>query len=149
MLRRPFRYGSMSPWREMERLQREMNRLYSDFSTSRPGAANFPAMNVWTNQEGAVVTAELPGLNPEDIDISVVGETLTLSGTREREELKEGERYHRQERGFGKFTRTFQLPFLVEADNVEATFEKGVLYITLPRAESDKPRKISVKSAAA
>jgi HSP20 family protein len=148
MLRQPFgRYGYMSPWREMDRLQREMNRLFSDVSGRNRVAPSFPAMNVWTNQEGAVVTAELPGVNPDDIDIAVVGDTLTLNGARQPEELQEGERYHRQERGFGKFTRTFQLPFQVEADKVEANFEKGILYISLPRAEADKPRKISVKSA--
>ena len=148
MLRRPFgRYGYMSPWREMDRLQREMNRLFSDVSTRSRVAPSFPAMNVWTNQEGAVVTAELPGVNPDNIDIAVVGDTLTLNGERQPEELHEGEKYHRQERGFGKFTRTFQLPFQVESDKVEANFEKGILYISLPRAEADKPRKITVKSA--
>jgi HSP20 family protein len=105
-------------------------------------------MNVWANPDGAVVTAELPGVNPEDIDVSVVGETLTLTGSRTPEELKEGEKYHRRERGQGKFTRTFQLPFPVEADKVEAVFEKGVLHISLPRAEADKPKKISIKATA-
>lgn len=150
MLRRPFsRFGFVSPWREMERLQREMNRLFSDtFSTvgvrTAPG---FPAMNAWTNDEGVVVTAELPGVKPEDIDISVVGDTLTLSGSRQPEKLEDGEKYHRQERHYGRFTRTFQLPFQVEADAVEAIFEKGVLHISMPRAEVDKPRKIAVKAA--
>jgi HSP20 family protein len=70
-----------------------------------------------------------------------------LTGKRVPEELKEGEKYHRRERGYGRFTRTFQLPFHVEANNVEAVFEKGILQISLPRAEADKPRKISVKAA--
>ncbi|MCB0212841.1 MAG: Hsp20/alpha crystallin family protein, partial [Anaerolineae bacterium] len=90
---------------------------------------------------------ELPGVNPEDIDISVVGETLKLTGSRQPEELGEGSRYHRRERGFGKFTRTFQLPFAVEADQVEAVFDKGILHISLPRAEAEKPKKITVKAA--
>jgi HSP20 family protein len=105
-------------------------------------------MNVWTNEESAVITAELPGVNSEEIDISVVGDTLTLSGNRQLEELGEGDKYHRRERSYGKFTRTFELPFLVEADKVEAVFEKGVLHISLPRAEADKPKKIAVKTAA-
>lgn len=148
--RRPFGfYQSANPWREIEQLQREMNRLFSSIgSTSRPTiAASYPAINVWGNEDGVVVTAELPGVLPEDIDISVVGDTLTLSGTRQPDELKEGEQYHRQERRYGSFTRTFQLPFRVEADNVDAKFEKGVLHISLPRLEAEKPRKISVKSA--
>jgi HSP20 family protein len=107
---------------------------------------NYPAMNVWTNEDGAAITAELPGVNPEDIDISVVGDTLTLSGNRQPEELGDGDTYHRRERGYGQFTRTFQLPFPVEVDQTEAVFEKGVLHLSLPRAEADKPKKISVKA---
>jgi HSP20 family protein len=104
-------------------------------------------MNVWAYEDGAVVTAELPGVNTEDIDISVVGDTLTLTGSRQPDELKEDETYHRRERGYGRFTRAFQLPFQVEADKVEAIFEQGVLHISLPRAEADKPKKIAIKTA--
>src|SRR5690606_3404603 len=120
-------------------------RTFPTFSGSRV-APRFPAINVWMSVEGAVVTAELPGVNPEDVDISVVGGTLTSTGSRQPDELKEGEKYHRRERRFCKFTRTFQLPFTVEADKVEAKFDKGVLHIALPRAEAEKPRKISVKA---
>jgi HSP20 family protein len=130
-------------------MQREMNHLlqsFPSFSGARV-APSFPAINVWLSEEGAVVTAELPGVKPEDLDISVVGETLTLTGSRQPEELKEGEKYHRRERRFGKFTRTFQLPFTVEASKVDAKFDKGILHIALPRAEAEKPRKISVKAA--
>lgn len=150
MFRQPFaRRSSANPWQEIDRMQREMDRLFSSFySTPRYQAApSFPAINVWTNQEGAAITAELPGVNPEDIDISVVGETLTLTGSRQAEELQEGEKYHRRERGHGKFTRTFQLPFPVEGDKVEAVFDKGILHVSLPRAEADKPKKIAVKTA--
>jgi HSP20 family protein len=77
----------------------------------------------------------------------VVGDTLTLSGTRRPDELQEGERYHRRERTSGHFSRTFQLPFRIEDKQVEAVFEKGVLHISLPRAEADKPKKIAVKMA--
>ena len=150
MFRRPFyRYGFVSPWREIDRLQREMNRLFEDsFSvTGSRTAPNYPAMNVWVNEEGAVVTAELPGLSPDDIEISVVGDTLTLTGERKPDELPEGAKYHRRERNHSNFTRTFQLPFSVEADKVEAAFRKGILHLSLPRAEVDKPRKIEVKTA--
>lgn len=150
MFRRPFgTYGYRTPWQEMERLHREVDRLFSDSFTMSGGrtAPTYPAINVWTNEDGAVVTAELPGVDADDIDISVVGDTLTLSGARVPLALEEGDKYHRRERGYGKFNRSFQLPFLVEADNVEALFEKGILHLSLPRAEADKPRKISVKSA--
>lgn len=142
-------WGTTSPWQDMVRLRREMNRLFSDMPTSygtrvSPG---YPSMNVWANEEGLVVTAELPGIEPETLDISVVNNTLTLKGNRAPEKLEEGEVYHRREREYGSFTRSFQLPFGVEAGAVEAVYEKGVLQITLPRAEADKPRKITVKAA--
>jgi HSP20 family protein len=111
------------------------------------GAHSYPATNVWTSESGAVVSAELPGVAPEDIDISVVNDTLTVSGTRKPEEA-EGATYYQRERGHGEFTRTFQLPFLVQGDQVKAAFDKGVLHITLPRAEEDKTKKIEVKAAA-
>ncbi len=141
--RRPFgRYGFTSPRQEVAHLQREVNRLFSDSFSLAGGrtAPRYPAMNVWTNEEEALVTAELPGVNPEDIDISVVGDTLTLAGNRKPEELQEGERYHRRERSYGRFTRVFQLPYQVEPAKVEAVFEKGLLQISLPRAEVDKPK---------
>ena len=147
LYRRPFR-SYWSPWREMERLRRDMNRLFASARTRAWSsvAPSYPAMNVWTNEDSAIVTAELPGVNPEDIDISVVGDTLTLKGSRQPYALQEGETYHRRERSYGRFTRVFQVPFEVEADGVEAVFESGVLHITLPRAETDKPKKITVKA---
>jgi HSP20 family protein len=137
----------LSPWREMERLRREMNRLLSGQVSGVAVASGFPAMNVWTNEDGAVVTAELPGTDPKDIDISVNNDTLTVTGCRQPQELPESSTYHRRERGCGRFSRSFQLPFQVEAGKVSAAFERGVLQITLPRAEADKPRKITVKTA--
>ena len=147
MLTRPLG-RTYSPWREMERLQRDMNRLLA--GTSRwPGwstTPSYPAMNVWTDQDGAVVTAELPGIHPEDLEISVKNDTLTLQGSRAPDEVQEGETYHRRERGSGSFTRSLQLPFQVASDKVAASYQKGVLNITLPRAEADKPKKIAIKA---
>ena len=124
-----------------------MNHLFDSHSSPwHRRTAGYPAVNVWTNEDGLVITAEVPGVNPDAIVISVVGETLTLSGEREPEVLTEGVRYHRQERGHGKFNRSIQLPFPVNVNEVEATFKNGVLSVALPRAEKDKPRKIAVKS---
>lgn len=132
---------------ELDSLQREMNRLFENsFPYRRRNAPAFPAMNVWTNEEGALVTAEIPGVDIKDIEINVVGESLTLSGERKQEENIDEAVVHRQERGFGKFNRTVELPFPVNANKVEAVFDKGVLKITLPRAEEDKPRKIAIKA---
>ncbi len=133
-----------SSLRDMQRLQDSLNRFIS--ASAANGASEFPLVNVWSSESGAIVCAEVPGIAPEDVDISLVHDTLTIRGSRAPEELKEGETRHRYERGHGQFTRSLQLPFGVEADKVEAKFSSGVLQITLPRAEAEKPRRISVVS---
>ena len=136
--------GAVDPLREMQRLRQEMNQIFSGLD--HPLSGEFPPVNAWLGEGDIIITAELPGVDPGKVDISVVGDTLTISGSRETEPLKEGENYHRQERGRGIFTRSLQLPFHVEAGKVEAKYDRGILRMTLPRAEADKPRKISVKS---
>jgi HSP20 family protein len=129
-------------------MQRELNRLYEPNLPKRVRRpVSFPAVNIWTNDDNAFVTAEVPGVEPKDIDIALVGGTLTISGSRFMEDLEDNTRYHRQERNYGKFSRSIQLPFNVNASKVEANFKDGILSITLPKAEEDKPRKISVKTA--
>lgn len=141
------RYHLPTVWREMDRLQQEMNRVFENYAPARLRTApGYPAINLWANEENLLLTAEVPGIAPESLDISVVGETLTLNGERQLEEVTEGVRLHRQERGYGKFSRTVSLPFPVDVNKVEATFKNGVLHISLPRAEADKPRKIAVRS---
>jgi HSP20 family protein len=146
----PFTLGldvprGLGPWRELSRLHREMNRVFEGYD--RPAATEFPPVNVWSGERGLRVHSWLPGFEKDDIDVSVVGDTLTLRGSRAENSLKEGETYHRQERGSGKFVRTFQLPFQVEADAVKASFRNGVLEIELPRAAAEQPRKIAVTTA--
>jgi HSP20 family protein len=139
-----WRFGGLTePLREMQRLQGEMNRIFSVLDT--PLTQEFPPLNAWVGEADVVVTAELPGIDPVKVDISIVGDTLTISGSRDAESLKEKESYHRQERSHGRFTRTLQLPFHVETNKVDAKYDRGILQITLPRAEADKPRKISVR----
>ena len=130
---------------EFRRIQDEMNRLFT--GSRSPAAAEYPALNVWSNDVDTVVTAELPGIDPEDIQLSVVQNTLTVRGERQAEELKEGESYHRRERREGKFVRTLELPFEVDGDKVEAAFTDGVLSIKLPRAEAHRPKKIAIKAS--
>jgi HSP20 family protein len=136
--------GTTDPLREMRRLQREMNSIFSGLGQSL--TQEVPPVNVWVGESDAVVTTELPGVDPGKVGISVVGDALTISGYREAATLKGGESYHRQERNHGRFSRSLQLPFHVEAGKVEAKYDRGILRITLPRSEADKPRKISVKS---
>jgi HSP20 family protein len=130
-------------WREVDR----MNQLFSGAGFPGTVVQEFPAVNAWSDGNEAVVTTELPGVDPAAVDISVVGRTLTLRGTRTPEEAGDGGSYHRRERWYGDFIRTIELPFSVESARVEAAFSKGVLTITLPRAEAEKPRKIAVKAA--
>jgi len=131
--------------RDMERLQNSLNRLLSA-SAAGEASTEFPLVNVWTSENGAIVRAEIPGVGPENVDISLVNDTLTIRGSRNPEQLQEGESRHRQERRFGQFSRSLQLPFGVDADRVQAKFGSGVLQITLPRAEAEKPRRINVVS---
>ncbi|MFZ5808314.1 MAG: Hsp20/alpha crystallin family protein [Chloroflexota bacterium] len=139
------RYRMPAMWQEMERLQREMNRVFNQVYPARfQPAPSFPAVNLWVNEEGLIVTSEVPGIKPEDIDISIVNEMLTISGERNPEEIQGEARYHRRERGCGKFARSIQLPFAVDANKVEASFSNGVLQISLPRKEEEKPKKIKV-----
>lgn len=138
------RYGSM--WNEMDRLQREMNRLFEPFAGKGRGPNEFPAVNIWTGEDEALLTAEIPGVDPANIEVTVKEDTVTIRGARQPEELKEGETYLRRERGAGTFVRSFELPFHVESSAVKAHYMKGILQLTLPRAEADKPRKISISA---
>jgi HSP20 family protein len=140
-------FRTSSFWREMDRLQRDMNRLFNQYAVpGRQIAPSYPAVNVWSNEEGLVVSAEMPGVKADNLDINVQRDTLTISGVLGADELPEGALYHRKERGSGNFSRTIQMPFTVEPDAVEASFKDGVLTIKLPRAEADKPKKIAIKS---
>ncbi|NOY64875.1 MAG: Hsp20/alpha crystallin family protein [Nitrospirae bacterium] len=141
----------LDPWKEFEEmrktlmeLEREMERIFG--ANDIPVSGGYPPVNVWVNGEGAYVAVEMPGVKPEDVDITVVGKNLKITGKRPEEDGKEG-RYHLKERWHGEFTRTIKLPFNVNPDKVEARFSKGLLTINLPRAEEEKPKKIAVEAA--
>lgn len=141
------RFRKPSIWQEMDQLQREMNRLFDATSTGRViNSPSYPAINIWTNEEGQLISAEMPGIHPDDIDIDVTGDALSISGERKPHEVTKEARYHRRERNYGAFSRTIQLPFMVDTNKVEANFKNGVLLIALPRAEAGKPKKITIKS---
>lgn len=139
------RYRVPSMWREMDRLQKEMNRLFDEsIGTPSLRVQTYPRLNIWADEDSAVVTAEIPGISPEDIEINLTGDTLTVKGERKMPELPKNVKYHRQERSFGQFSRNLQLPFNIDPDQVQANFKNGVLRIYLPRTEQDKPKKIAV-----
>jgi HSP20 family protein len=112
-----------------------------------PARRVFPAVNVWQGPESVAVTAELPGMEPGDIEISIKDDLLTLSGERKAPDVPEGARWHRRERGFGKFSRTIRLPFAAREDRIEARMTHGVLRIAIARPDELKPKKIEIKAA--
>jgi HSP20 family protein len=141
------RFRRPSIWQEMDQLQREMNRLFDASTKGRVfNSPSYPAINIWTQEDGQMISAEMPGVLPEDIEIDVTGDGLSISGVRKQDEVAKEAHYHRRERSYGSFSRTIQLPFMVDTNEVEASFTNGVLLITLPRAEADRPKKIAIKS---
>ena len=131
------------PLNEIERLSRRMNRLFGPARMSGM-LDSFPPVNIWSGSEKAVVTAELPGIQKEDLDISVENDVLTIKGHRAPEEIREGESFRRHERGHGSFHRTVTLPFTVDPESINAEYNHGVLRLELPRHEASKPKKIAV-----
>lgn len=120
-------------WRELERFQAF-------------DSAPWPALNAWHNDDGGLITAQLPGIDPESLDISVRGDEVTLKATRSPT-FDERATYQRRETQAGEFTRTVQLPFKVDASKVDASLSQGILTVTLPRAQEDRPRRISIKAS--
>jgi HSP20 family protein len=147
-------FRRVNPLVPVAQLRDEMDRLVSGMFSPASGAAparwawtarSFPALNVWEEGDVMYAEAEVPGLESEDLDISVIGSDLTIRGKRGGL-AHEGASYHRQERGTGEFNRVLRLPSEVDAAKVEATLTDGVLLIKLPKAESAKPKKIKVSS---
>jgi len=137
-------------WEEfptMTGLRRQMNRLLDYFPTAEePGFEWWPAVNVVETPETVVVTAEVPGLEPREIEISVVGDTLTIRGEKKFEREEKGKTWYRREIAGGQFTRSFTLPTSVDAEHVDATSKAGLLTITLPKRAEAKAKKIEVKA---
>lgn len=146
------RYPSLpyftSPFQEIARMQRQMDRLLGDLAGGTSGLGGsgvFPALNITQDADNFYAHAELPGMKPEDLEISVIGSTLTLSGERKADGA-ENVSYHRRERMPGRFQKAVTLPHDVNGEAVRAEFVNGVLKLVLPKAEHAKPRKITVKS---
>ncbi len=140
------------PFRELRSLQDEMNRLFmSNYSRGSnqegftSGAWN-PQVDIFENKDQIVLEAELPGLKPEEVDISIENNVLTLHGERKFEKKDENDNFHRVERSYGSFTRSFTLPPTVSSENAQADFENGILRLTLAKREEAKPRRIEIKA---
>lgn len=148
------------PFREMDRLQNEVNRLFEGYTTTAPelrGSGNSaaaaaayqgrmwsPSVDVAESQNEIVLRAELPGLRQEDIDIEMTGDTLILRGERKFENEERRENFVRVERSYGRFQRSFTLGVPVKQNDVTASYRDGILEVHLPKSDETRPRKVQV-----
>ena len=137
-------------WRsEIDRIRREMDWLTEGLAGSlirEPSPGVFPLMNVTEDNDNYYVHAELPGIKPDELDISVTGDSLTISGERKIDPEDENANYHRRERESGKFSRALSLPGQIDTSKVEASTANGVLTVVLSKSEAAKPKQITVKA---
>lgn len=137
------------PFYDMSKTLDEMDRIFD--AVNRPlglrsvPRGTFPAINMYDEGERTVLVAEIPGVNPDALDLTVLGDTVTLKGKRE-DEFEDTDRYYRKERVSGEFTRTLTLPDPVDPNSVKAKYHNGVLKVTLSKAEAAKAKKIKIRS---
>lgn len=139
------------PFRDLRNLQEEVNRLFTGnvgrtFDDEGIARGQWsPSVDIYENKEQIVLEAELPGMNREDFDLTVENNVITLRGERRFEKKEETDNYHRVERAYGSFTRSFTLPNSVSGEGASADYRNGVLRVTLPKREETKARRIEVK----
>ncbi|HEY0080591.1 MAG TPA: Hsp20/alpha crystallin family protein [Pyrinomonadaceae bacterium] len=138
------------PFRDLRSLQDEVNRLFSSNFTRSFGdegigrGAWTPSVDIFENKDQIVLEAELPGMNREDFELTIENNVLTLRGERRFEKTDEGDNYHRVERSYGAFTRSFTLPQTVSGEGASAEYKNGVLRVALPKREEVKARRIEI-----
>jgi len=138
------------PFRDLVSLRERMNKLFEDVASSRGEERDLaasswaPAVDIYETENEVVLTAEIPGIEEKDIEIKVEDSTLTLRGERKFEKETKEENYHRIERAYGSFFRSFTLPTYVDQDRIEAQHENGVLKIHMPKRSELKPRKVKI-----
>jgi len=137
----------------LQSFQHEMNRMFNQFFQGSNGeeagsklSTWNPSVDIYETDDALVIKAELPGVSKDDVSIDVHQNTLTLRGQRKHETEVKDEQYHRVERSYGSFQRSFTLPSTIDYEKVQATFKDGVLELHLPRLESAKPRQIAINS---
>jgi HSP20 family protein len=133
------------PFAELRRMQSEMNRVFGGFAAAT--ARDYPSVNIWLGENSVVVTAELPGVSREDVNLNLQDDVLSLAGRREHKIQQENVSWQRRERAYGAFSRAIQLPFRVDPEKVQARFNNGILEIELKRLEADRPKKIEIRAA--
>lgn len=141
------RFSYRNPWRELDTLTNRLGQMFDEgFPMPSNGGNWMPAVNVEETSDQLVLTAELPGLRREDVELEVENNILTIRGekTAEREEGDENRRYHVWERRYGSFQRSFTLPRTVRADEISAEFKDGILQVSMPKAPEAKSRRIEI-----
>jgi HSP20 family protein len=143
-----------NPFSEMSLLQNQVNRLFDSALHGWAGDANgttpwTPAADIYETEDELVVTLDLPGVDPKMVDIRVENNILTIRGERQFNEAQNKESFHRVERSYGAFARSFSLSTSVDADKIRAVYKNGLLNISLPKAESVKPKRIQIAASAA
>jgi len=133
-------------WDPLRELQREVGRLFDSLDPFQPlrNVRQYPAVNLYDAGEGYILSAQLPGVAAEEVELTITGETLTMRGERKRPEGVKDDSYRRQERPVGRWSRTITLPDRVDSTQVSATFTNGILTVNLPKAENARPRHIAV-----
>ena len=137
-----------NPWRDMLALQERMSRIMDEQGKRDPDPEYgtwIPPVDLREEESQFVIEMDLPGIKKEDIEINVENNVLTLRGERRFERESEKANFHRIERYYGKFLRTFTLPSLIQAGEIGASFKDGILEVVIPKAEESKPKKISIK----
>jgi HSP20 family protein len=132
-------------FRDLRRRQDNVGRVFGGLRLTP--TVDFPPVNIWTSPDGAVVTAQLPGVSLDQIDVTVHKNTASIRGKRPPEVIEPDTIVHRQERPHGEFGRVVVLPFRVDAEKVSARFDRGVLKLELPRPDEDRPRKVRIAHA--
>ncbi|GJL51329.1 Hsp20/alpha crystallin family protein [Candidatus Nitrospira salsa] len=143
----PFFDDRLNGFSELQQMQRNLDRLLTGHRGEReldPSAGVYPLLNVTHDHDNFYIRSEIPGMTLEELDVSVTGRTVTVSGNREIQSEEQSARYHRREREAGKFRRQWNLPTDVDSEQVEAKYRHGMLMIVLPKAESAKPRKVTI-----
>jgi HSP20 family protein len=136
------------PFRELDKMRSEMDRLWDAFFEGRPRVREgewVPSLDVSETKNELVVKAELPGMDPKDIDISLSDGHLTIKGEKRQEKEEKEENYHFIERSYGSFTRSIQLPREVKHDKISASYKNGILKVVLPKSEEAKTKEIKIK----
>lgn len=139
--------GLWNPLAELSRVQRDLNCLIpAGWRSLAAPATSQPAANIWQDENQVTLTLEVPGIDPENIDVTVTEEAVTLRIRRAERELAEGESWVRRERHAGEIGRTITLPCEVDPEKTDATYQHGILTLTLQRPEAHKPHKVKVKA---